>query len=149
MWFYFLDLIHYEIHHSKVLGLPPLLYSVMGFLNTIAGVYEFLSAESAFEGALNCVSWENLLKKASLLNSNGSHNKAIGLAVAAQGNLTEPVKDKGLLLFLDFLKLFGSLATTMRVKDKNKWEFQTSTALQTDLHTHIVYQLVSQLPLLV
>lgn len=53
-----------------------------------------------------CVSWENLLKKASLLNSSGGHNKAvgwgIGLAVAAQGHLTEPVKDKGCLLFLDF-----------------------------------------------
>jgi len=97
----------------RVLGLPSLFHSVM-----------------AIEGALNCltfsscVNWENLLKAASLLNCNGGHNKAIGwgigLPVAAQGNLTEPVKDNGFLLFLDFPKLFGSLGTTLRIKDKNK-----------------------------
>lgn len=81
----------------------------MGLLNTIAVVNEFLSAERVtLKGHLTFfhVSWDHLLKKACLLNSSGGHNKAvgwgIGLAVAAQGHLTEPVKDKGCLLFLDF-----------------------------------------------
>ncbi len=109
----------------------------MGLLNTIAGVNEFLSAEGVtLKGHLifslfsTYVSWENLLRNASLLNSIGGHNKAvglgIGLAVAAQGRLTEPVKDKNYLLFLDF---------------------QTSTALQTDLNIRI-FHLVSQLCIL-
>lgn len=67
---------------------------------------------------------ENLLRNASLLNSNGYHNKAlgwgIGLSVAAQGHLTEPVKDKNYLLFLDFP---DCPATTLRVKDKKEVRF--------------------------
>ncbi len=97
----------------RVSGLPCLLHKVLGLLNTIAGVKEFLSAEGVtLKGHLifslfsTYVSWENLLRNASLINSIGGHNKAvgwgIGLAVAAQGRLTEPVKDKNYLLFLDF-----------------------------------------------
>ncbi|KAI2652828.1 Syndetin [Labeo rohita] len=45
------------------------------------------------------------------------------VAVAAQGHLTEPVKDKNYLLFLDFP---DCPATTLRVKDK-KEHFQTAS----------------------
>lgn len=112
--------------------LPCLLYKVMGLLNTIESVNEFLSAEGVtlkghwiFSLFSTYVSWESLLRKASLFNSIWGHNKAvgwgIGLAVAAQG----------LPAVLGLLFL----------------EFQTSTALQTDLYMHI-FHLVSQLHLL-